>query len=105
MNNFRNAPRVDKNAEGKIPRWIHQPLSIDHYGTHFTIHENGKVTISAVSKDQTESTDGEIMTDEIEVSASLIFKIARLLQDTRKQVFVDVADKDRIGSPVEREGV
>lgn len=85
---FQNNPR-DVNNEGKIKRYVHQTLTIDHFGTHAKILENGKVFISKVADDQSEAVD-EIEYDEITISASLIFKLAGLLKATRTIQYVDV---------------
>lgn len=88
---FRNQPQMmDKSNEGKIRRWVHTPVTQEHYGIHFKIQENGKVVISKVCDDQT--TPGEIEWDEIEVPASLIFKIQLLLKATRQETWVNVSE-------------
>jgi hypothetical protein len=75
---FKNNPRTD----GKYVKHVHQPISIDHYGIHFKILENGRVIITVPVKDAEEF-------DEVEVPASLIFKIAMFLQATRKTEITD----------------
>lgn len=72
-------------------RWVHQALSLEHDNGkfHFTIHENGKVTI----KGNAQEIDGVIEEDEIEVPASLIYKISRYLMDTRKATFLPIEGK------------
>src|SRR5882672_7477252 len=82
---FNNSPRnTNFNSEQRI-RWVHQPLAIDHYGIHATISKDGKVKIEKIADTQSaESKDaGEVDYDEIEVPASLIFKLASALKMTR----------------------
>lgn len=73
--------------ENQVKRYVHQPLTFDHYGTQVTIKENGRVILKAVSKD--ESTENEIVYDEIDIPASLIFKVASALRVTRSVELVD----------------
>ena len=76
-----------KNDSTLRPSYTHQPLTFDHFGTHVRIHTNGKVTISLAATGS--ETEGEsIEYDEVEVSASLIFKIAQQLKLTRSVEFV-----------------
>lgn len=77
MNDFQNTPRTN------FKRYEHQPLTIDHNGIHAKIQENGKVIITGLH-------DANDEYDEVEVPASLIFKLARLLRDTR---VVDSSEK------------
>lgn len=86
-----NAPRMnDENNVGKVRRWVHQKLSIEHFGIHASIHENGKVSISKVSDEQPDK--DEVQYDELEVPASLIFKLASLLKDTRSLQYVSLSE-------------
>ena len=99
MNKF-NQPRiVDEKNEGKIPRWVHQPLTIDYFGTHCQIKENGKVIISKVADEQPDKDD--VQYDEIEIPAGLIFKLAGLLKDTRTQKYVT---REELDKEMEEEG-
>jgi len=66
---------ITKGPERKI--YAHQPLTFDHFGTRVAIKENGRVVITTAVVDSL----GEY--DEIEVPASLIFKIAQQLKITR----------------------
>lgn len=72
-------------------RWTHQPLSLEHYGYHFQIHENGRVTIIGAPEKDVDT--GEMVSDEIDVPASLIYKINRYLMDTRKANFIPIGEK------------
>ncbi len=54
------------------------PLTIEHYGIHASIKENGRIIIS---NEASVGAEGDY--DEIEIPASLVFKLARLLHDTR----------------------
>ena len=79
---FKNSPHID-GEQGTIKRYVHQPLTNDHYGIHFSIQENGKIIIRGVP-------DKEGVYDEVEIPASLVFKLATLLKATRTVTFVDV---------------
>ena len=86
---FTNEARMtDESGQGKIKRYVHQPLTIEHYGTHASIQSNGRVILRAV--DKAASTKEEIVYDEIDVPASLIFKLANLLKATRNIEYVSV---------------
>ena len=84
---FKNSPRVNGGTDGpgKVRRYVHAPISIDHFGIHASISEHGRVTISKVARTVGE----EIEYDEVEVPASLINKLSLLLHATRSVVFVD----------------
>ena len=83
---FQNNPQLtDKEGNNKIRRYVHQPLEIDHYDTHCKIQPNGKIVLTKAVKGKDEY-------DEIEVSASLIFKLAGLLKATRKVEYVSVTE-------------
>jgi len=100
MTQFRNNPDLkDENNEGKVKRYVHQPLTIDHYGIHARIQENGKVIISSASVPTGENDEYEF--DEVEVPASLIFKLATLLKATRTIKFVSVSEATQLPKVVE----
>jgi hypothetical protein len=91
MSAFRNAPDLkDENNEGRVKRYVHQPLTIEHYGIHAKIQENGKVVISSAGSSIHGS--DEIEYDEVEIPASLVFKLATLLKATRTIKFVSVSE-------------
>lgn len=95
-NEFRNSPSLkDENNEGKVKRYVHQPLTIDHYGIHAKIQENGKVIISS-SGTPVKGTEGEYEYDEVEIPASLVFKLATLLKATRTIKFVTVSEAAKL---------
>jgi hypothetical protein len=86
MSTFRNSPELQSdNKEGMVKRYVHQPLTVDHYGIHAKIQENGKVVITGLP-DKT----GEY--DEVEIPASLVFKLATLLKATRTIKFVSMTE-------------
>ena len=101
---FRNSPELkDENNEGKVKRYVHQPLTIEHYGVHAKIQENGRVLITSAGTPVVGSKD-EIEYDEVEIPASLVFKLATLLKATRTIKFVSVATASELGlSDVERD--
>ncbi len=86
--NFRNMPtlRTD-NGEQQIKRYVHSALTIDHNGIQAAIKENGKIVLTKVAKVQGE----EVEFDEIEIPASLIFKLASLLKATRKVEYLSIS--------------
>lgn len=87
MSAFQNSPSLAvSNQEGMVKRYVHQPLTIDHYGIHAKIQENGKVVITGIP----DSKSGEY--DEVEIPASLVFKLATLLKDTRTIKFVNMTE-------------
>ena len=94
---FRNEPALkDENNEGKVKRYVHQPLTIEHYGIHAKIQENGRVLISSAGTPVAGSKDGEVEYDEVEIPASLVFKLATLLKATRTIKFVSVSEAQNL---------
>jgi hypothetical protein len=93
---FHNNPdlRNEKN-EGKVRRYVHQPLTIEHYGIHAKIQENGRIVISSAGAPVKAGSD-EIEYDEVEIPASLVFKLATLLKATRTIKFVSVAEAEKL---------
>jgi hypothetical protein len=97
---FRNSPELkDESNEGKVKRYVHQPLTIEHYGIHAKIQENGKVVISSAAIPVHGTSEVEY--DEVEVPASLIFKLATLLKATRTIKFVSVTEARELPGPGE----
>ena len=93
MPQFRNNPALnDASGEGRVKRYVHQPLTIEHYGLHAKIQENGRVLISSAGIPVAGGAKDEIEYDEVDVPASLIFKLATLLKATRTVVFVSVTE-------------
>lgn len=89
--NFQNSPQMKDEQNGhQIKRYVHQPLAIEHFGIHAKIQPNGKVIITSPPV-KIAGTD-EIEYDEVEIPASLVFKLASLLKATRTVTFVDVAE-------------
>jgi hypothetical protein len=100
---FRNtATLTDEKNEGKVKRYIHQPLTIEHYGIHAKIQENGRVVISSAGT-PVKGSDSEIEFDEVEIPASLVFKLATLLKATRTIKFVSVSEAQNLPSVNEHE--
>jgi|SRR6266852_6144474 len=92
MSQFRNNPELkDENNIGRIKRYVHQPLTIEYYGLHAKIQENGHVIIRSAGHD-VKGSDGDYEYDEVEVPAGLIFKLATLLKDTRTIKFFSVTE-------------
>ena len=91
---FRNTPELkDENNEGKVKRYVHQPLTIEHYGIHAKIQENGRVLITSAGNPVSGE---EIEYDEVEIPASLVFKLATLLKATRTIKFVSVSEAAKL---------
>jgi len=84
-----NKPHMhDSNGENRIRRYVHAPLTIEHNGIQASIQATGKVKITKVA-----STDGDTVEyDEVEIPASLIFKLGNLLRATRKIEYVAISD-------------
>lgn len=93
-----NVSLVGENNEGKVKRYTHQPLTVEHYGIHAAIQENGKVKIT-FAPTPIKGTD-EFEFDEVEIPASLIFKLFTLLKATRSVKFVSVGEAKSL-PPVE----
>jgi len=91
MSNFTNNPNMNKGGESSIKRFVHQPLTVNHGGFKFSIQANGKTVISGPSKPDKDN-PGEYIFDEIEVPASLIFKISQALQMTREVKFLTMSE-------------
>ena len=92
MSQFRNNPTItSENNEGKVKRYVHQPLTVEHYGIHAKIQENGRVLITSAGIPVKGSSD-EVEFDEVEIPASLVFKLATLLKATRTIKFVSVSE-------------
>lgn len=94
-----NSPQID----GKRVRHTHKDFQFNHKGTEVHIKPNGRITLSQASKEKDAAT-GDILVDEIEVPASLIFDVAKLLHMTRVTEVVDtesshaVKNEDNKGS-------
>jgi len=98
---FRNTPTLtDSNKEGMVKRYVHQPLTVEHYGIHAKIQENGRVLIQGQPIPVKDS--AELEYDEVEIPASLVFKLATLLKATRTIKFVSVSEAAKLPE-VERE--
>lgn len=100
MNQFQNNPTLQNDKEGMVKRYVHQPLAIEHYGIHAKIQENGKVLITGVPVENKDTKELEY--DEVEIPASLVFKLATLLKATRTIRFVGVTEAALL-PPIERE--
>ena len=89
MTQFRNNPVMSNDSkEGMVKRYVHQPLTVEHYGVHAKIQENGRVLITGIPVQTPEGMEY----DEVEIPASLVFKLATLLKATRTIKFVSVTE-------------
>jgi hypothetical protein len=68
---------------------VHTPITVEHNGINASITENGHIQLSKVARVIDKDT---VEFDEIEIPASLIFKLARLLKDTRRIKYVSIGD-------------
>ena len=87
-NGFNRPTLRDNDGEQKIKRYVHSPLTVEHNGVNASITENGKVVLSKVANVKGD----EVEYDEIEIPASLVFKLASLLKATRKVKYVAISD-------------
>lgn len=76
-------------------RYEHQPIAIDHGQIHCQITPNGRVVISVPTGKVLEGSN-EIEVDEVDVPASLIFKLAMFLKGTRKISYVPSTLTDNV---------
>ena len=87
-----NAPKFrNDDGEHKIKRYVHSPLTIEHNGFKASIKSNGRITISGSAR-PIEGSPDEVEWDEIEIPASLIFKIGGLLKATRQVKYMTLAE-------------
>jgi hypothetical protein len=96
MNQFQNNPNLSSSGESQVKRYVHQPLTIEHYGLHAKIQENGRVLITG---QPVKDAAGELEYDEVEIPASLVFKLATLLKATRTIKFVNVTEAASLPVP------
>lgn len=83
-----NAPQMHgEDNSSKIKRYVHSPLETSHQDITAKITENGKVVLT---KPAGKGSDGSVEYDEIEIPASLVFKLAQLLKATRKIEYIDL---------------
>ena len=92
MKEFHNNPGMKNEAgEWQNKRYSHQPLEGNHFGIQWQIKESGKVLIK--SKPVPVLGTDEVEFDEVEIPASLIFKLKDALNMTRKVEMVTVTPK------------
>ena len=80
--------------DGKVLRWVHQPLTVDYNGVKISILSSGQVTISKVAG---MAADGVVEMDEIQIPAGAIFKAASLLKDTRQAQYLTPEEAAKAG--------
>ena len=78
---FHNNPGLT-DEQGRTGRWIHQPITINHFGIQASIKEDGKIVIRGIPTAVPGSKD-EVEYEEVTIPASLVFKLAGYLKDTR----------------------
>lgn len=90
---FSNRPNMhNEENENLIRRFVHSPLAIEHHGIHAKIQENGRILITGAPVTNKETQ--EIEYDEVDIPASLVFKLATLLKATRREEFVSISDSN-----------
>lgn len=91
---FRNTPVLsDEDNTNKVRKYVHQPLTIEHYGIHAAIRENGSVLISAGISTNTDGTEDF---DEVEIQNQLVFELGSLLRATRTTKFANNSQGERV---------
>ena len=90
MAGFNRPTLRDSDGDQKIKRYVHSPLTVEHNGVNAAITENGKVVLSKVATVHKDT--NEVEYDEIEIPASLVFKLASLLKATRKVKYVAISE-------------
>jgi hypothetical protein len=89
MSQFRNSPQVhNEQGQNTVKRYVHSPLSIEHNGIQASIQKNGRIILTKVAK----VNGDEVEFDEVEIPASLVFKLGSLLRATRKVEFVAIQE-------------
>ena len=78
---FHNNPGMTDES-GKAGRWVHQTITINHFGIQASIKENGTIVIR--SSPQAVPDSDEVEYEEVTIPASLVFKLAGYLKDTRE---------------------
>lgn len=81
---------TDKSGNILLPRHSHKPLTFEHQGIQCAIKESGRVLIKS-RPIPIQGTD-EVEYDEVEVPASVIFKIREKLNETRTTTYVRVVE-------------
>lgn len=93
---FTNRPRRsnanEQGEDGTIRRFVHTPMDIEHYGIECSIQKDGKIRLSKAAG---EAADGSVEYDEIEIPASLVFKLKDLLNATRRVEYVKIEELDK----------
>ena len=73
--------RTNEDSVKKFKHYVHSPFTLEHQGVKVNVDENGKMVLIQ------DHADGTF--DEITTSASLINRLIRMLQATRKVVYKD----------------
>ena len=99
MAQFTNNPSLrNQQGEGTIKRYVHQAITIDHNGIKAAIQTNGKIIITG----RPTRNGDEMEYDEVEIPASLVFKLGSLLRATREVKYVAISEVANT-APVESE--
>lgn len=97
---FRNSPQYRTvNGENQVMRHSHANITIDDgRGVNISISEDGKITFTQAVKTLAGSNEPTELVS-VTVSASTIYKINRLLLDTKKSEWVPVSQVRGSQSP------
>lgn len=85
-----NPQMKTEDGQTVVKRYVHQPLTNTHFGIQFSIKENGRVIIRSAPT-PVKGTD-EVEYEEVDVPASLIFKLATLLKATRQEIYIPLSE-------------
>jgi len=72
----------------KIRRFVHSKTNGEHQGINFDIQEDGKIIL----KSEHQLPDLSYEYDEVIIPASLVFKLATMLEATRKVHWVEESE-------------
>jgi len=88
-----NTPQIrDNDGDSRIKRYVHTPITTEHHGINASIKENGKVVLQQIVNTKAGVNKDEIEYEQVEIPASLVFKLALLLKSTRTIKFVTVSE-------------
>ena len=94
---FSNRPNLRDQGGTKERRFVHSPISVDHFGTQISIRENGKVRFAREAGPDPDNKE-MVLIDEVEVSASAVYKAVTLLEATRQVKYLTHEESVKLGS-------
>lgn len=72
---------IRNRRDGKIPKYTHSKFELEYRGVKAVCSEDGKITLTIEHEDDTY--------DEVTVSATMIFRLATMLNASKNVEFVD----------------